>query len=458
MSKTHFLKSLLLAPRFASLLVLACAGPCLAQGRCNEDESAAVRLARDTGGSVSATPETSTIDPRQQLQDLVALSLRRSNSMGAIRLLTLAAEADVEEAKAARLPTVNLVGSGAYVGNVQPGQDTVKGSQARGSLMVSAPLFDFGRITKMTEWRTQLAEVAKLGQSAAEEQLALQTISLALDRSRYVLQAQVYSQYVRRMSCLVDSLEVITKADRGRASELVQAQKSLQQADLSYEGSLSALRQTEVRLRRFVGEQLPPSAPMSNVLARLPDLNEMQQDILSAPDINQASATAKASRSYAESVLAGQKPSVNLTVGTNSTVGTGKETDWNGGVQVNIPLYQPGADATLMAAHRRAQSALLQRDDAIEAKRYRLLEVYEVASSALDRARRVVDILRNSDKLRSATLQQWQQLGKRSLFDVMGAEGDYYANRVAHVNALFDAEQAVALMWSMGRGVQTPLR
>jgi hypothetical protein len=30
--------------------------------------------------------------------------------------------------------------------------------------------------------------------------------------------------------------------------------------------------------------------------------------------------------------------------------------------------------------------------------------------------------------------------------------------RVAHVNALFDAQQLVALMWSMGRGVMTPLR
>jgi outer membrane protein TolC len=57
-----------------------------------------------------------------------------------------------------------------------------------------------------------------------------------------------------------------------------------------------------------------------------------------------------------------------------------------------------------------------------------------------------------------ATLQQWQQLGRRSLFDVMGAEADYYSLRVAHVNALFDGQQAVALLWSMGRGVLTPLQ
>jgi len=40
----------------------------------------------------------------------------------------------------------------------------------------------------------------------------------------------------------------------------------------------------------------------------------------------------------------------------------------------------------------------------------------------------------------------------------MGAESDYYSMRIAHVNALFDAEQVVAIIWSQGRGVLTPLR
>jgi outer membrane protein TolC len=84
--------------------------------------------------------------------------------------------------------------------------------------------------------------------------------------------------------------------------------------------------------------------------------------------------------------------------------------------------------------------------------------MHEVGTSTLDRARRIVDILRNSDRVRASTLQQWQQLGRRSLFDVMAAEGDYYSMRVAHVNAMFDAQQIVALIWSMGRGVSAPLR
>lgn len=445
----------LLKPTLFCLALLAAATSLHAQGRCNEDDAGpSARSGRDA----NSLPETGNADPRTQLQELVALSQQRSRAIGATRMLALAAEADLAETKASRLPVLSVGGLGAHTGSIVNGTDQGRGFQGRATVTVSAPIYDSGRIARLTDWRSQLADAARFGQSNAEEQLALQTVNLALDRSRYVLQAQVYSQYVRKMSCLVDALEIITRADRGRASELVQAQKSLQQADLSYEQTLSALKQTEIRMKRFVGDTLPPSAGMTAVLARLPDLNELQQDILLSADVAQASAQAKAQRSYAESVLAGQKPSVSLVATGSTAIGANRVTDWTGGVSVNIPIIQPGADASMTAAVRRSQAASLQRDETIDAKRYRLLETYEAATSSLDRARRVVDILRNSDRVRASTLQQWQQLGKRSLFDVMGAESDYYSLRIAHVNALFDAQQLVAVMWSSGRGVGMALR
>ncbi|MCV2371195.1 hypothetical protein [Roseateles oligotrophus] len=115
--------------------------------------------------------------------------------------------------------------------------------------------------------------------------------------------------------------------------------------------------------------------------------------------------------------------------------GTACAIDWMRGVAVNIPLAQPGAEAALTVAHRRSQAAGLQRDEAIEIKRYRLLEMY-AAGSSLDRAWRIVEILGNSAPVRASTLEQWQQPGRRSLFNVMGAQGDYYSMRIAHVNAL----------------------
>jgi len=427
--------------------------PPAGQGRCNEEDAGLSRLGRD----LSAL-ETTSGDPRAALQSLIETTLARSKAVGAMRLMTEAARSDLDQTRAMRLPTTTLSISANATDNVINGINAGRGGQYGASLSTSMPVWDFGRIAKLTEWRKELAEVALQGQRSAEEQLSLSVVTLALDRSRYVLQGQVYTQYVRKMACLVDALEIITKADRGRASELVQAQKSLQQADLSLEQTMSALRQTEVRMRRLVGDQLPPSIGMTPSLSVLPDLAQMETDILLGADVAQAEAQARSQRSLAESVIAGQKPSISISGNAIRQAGVSKATEYAGGVTVTIPILPPGAQAEASAAVQRYRATVLQRDEAVEAKRYRLLEMNEVGLSTLDRAHRIVEILRNSDRVRASTLQQWQQLGRRSLFDVMAAEGDYYSMRVAHVNAMFDAQQIVALIWSMGRGVSTPLR
>ena len=95
---------------------------------------------------------------------------------------------------------------------------------------------------------------------------------------------------------------------------------------------------------------------------------------------------------------------------------------------------------------------LLTPVDALRAALYRGLAPW-LAGLYADRARRVAEVLRDSEQVRSFTLQQWQQLGKRSLFDVMAAESDHYAMRVAYVNALHDVQQLNANLLSLGRGV-----
>jgi len=91
-------------------------------------------------------------------------------------------------------------------------------------------------------------------------------------------------------------------------------------------------------------------------------------------------------------------------------------------------------------------------------RNFQLQELHLNAGAALERARRIVEILRASERLRSATMVQWQQMGRRSLFDVMGAESDYYSLRVAHISALSEVQQGVLNMWSLGPGVLAVLR
>jgi outer membrane protein TolC len=235
---------------------------------------------------------------------------------------------------------------------------------ARSSLNVSKLLYDGGRSDRLIDWRGQLAEAARLGPLTQQEQVALNTVALALERSRYRQQVQVYGQYVRKMSCLAEALESVVRADRGRASELVQARKSMQQAEIAQAQAQSQARQVEIRLRRLVGDGLPGIEGLSSVLLAVPDLPVIEAEVARSTDIAQLAAQAAAMGQYAAAVEAGGRPQVSWSVGGAKTVATGnnsvdqRSSALSLGITVNIPLLDPGVAPSAEAAKKRAQAAL----------------------------------------------------------------------------------------------------
>ncbi|MBY0235508.1 MAG: TolC family protein, partial [Burkholderiaceae bacterium] len=299
-----------------------------AQLRCNEEERTAIE-------GKDALPGFGSADPRGQLLEMIDLALARSQQLGAANLLAQAARNDWEEAAAARLPVVqaqaSTSGAGQQVGGVRRNQ-----GQAQAGLNLSMPLWDAGRIAQTAAWRLQLAEAARQGLISSEQQLAAQVVSYSLDRGRLLLQAQVYRQYTKRMACLVDALESVVKADKGRASELTQAQKSQMTAELSMEQTRSDLRVVEVRLKRLVGDALPASASYASLLNQLPDLPGLQEAALQSSDVKQLEASSRAQERYASVVAAQSKPQVSLGMAANGT-GTSTGTragEWSAGVTV----------------------------------------------------------------------------------------------------------------------------
>jgi outer membrane protein TolC len=429
---------------------------------------AAARCIDETLAESSTEPadaaHPASADPRQTLRGLVRDALERSHQVGAAALLATAAQSDIDETRAGKQVQASLSAGVGPGGSQSLAGTETSALQLRGSLNVGQLLYDGGRIDRLTDWRQQLAESARYGHLTVREQLALTTVSLALERSRYRQHVVVYGQYVRKMGCLVEALEAIARADRGRASELVQARKSQQQAELAQAQAQSQARQVETRLRRLVGDGLPGGAGLSSLLLAVGDLNELVADVERSSEIAALGAQAAAAGAYAQAVAAGNKPQVSWAVSGSHAVGRGgsQGTTRNGnysvGLALTVPILSPGIAPASDSARLRARAAELQRAEALEARRFRVAEVHEQATSSFDRARRVGAVLRDSEQVRSFTLQQWQQLGRRSLFDVMGAEAEHYNLRISYVNALADGQQLNANLLSLGRGVNEWLR
>jgi adhesin transport system outer membrane protein len=454
MSQSTFIKTAL------CLAVLAVQGHTWA--RCADDlagegkpDKASARIASRSAANARSEPEPVYSDPMQQLQLIAREAARRSASVGAARLLAEAAALDITEVKAGRWPQVSLSGNLGTGGSKQDSTTVASGNQSSVSVNVSAPLWDNGRISNLTDWRANLAGSAKFGAAVTNEQVVLEAVSAALERNRYRLQAQVYQQYMRKMSCLVEALEGIVSEDKGRTSELVQARKTQSQAELQRDQALSQSRQIEIKLRKLIGDVAPPGDGITVPLATVPEIGEINRQIEMGNDAQQLRAQADASESYAKAVVSGQRPQFNWSVGKSTGVqGSTQVSAWHAGVTVSYSIFNGFSDdAVSQAANKRAEAARQQLADLLANKFSRTAETYETASSAFDRAKRYVDVLRDSERVRNFTFQQWSQLGRRSLFDVMASESDHFNLRIAYVNALHDGYMASAQLRSLGSGL-----
>lgn len=463
---THAIRQDRLPSRWTLLLAAALAGAaCTAPVRAacvDEDKFDTRNGAAANAGSASAIAAAGNSPaPRALLQGLVQDALARNHGIGAARLLAEAALQDIEEARANKLPQASLTGS--VSPSLGSGTDAIGSQvQARAGINVGQTLFDGGRGDRIVDWRRQQAEAARLGLLSTQEQITLSTTSLAFERSRFRMQAVIYGQHVRKMACLVEALDTIVAADKGRTSELVQARKQLQQAELQQVQAMSQARQVEAKLRRMVGDGLPGTEGMGTLLLTVPELPEVLTAAERASDIAQLDANALAAKEMARVIEAGTRPQVSWNVGGSANVAAGggnpRTAGLSAGVTVSIPLLNPAIDYSVQAARKRAEAMALQRADVLEARRQRIVEVHEQAGAAFDRLKRVGLVLHDSDRLRNFTLQQWQQLGRRSLFDVMAAEGDHYNLRVQYINALHDGQQMNATLLSLGTGLGQWLR
>lgn len=407
------------------------------------------------GESSRASPALPQLRQRAHatLRDLIAQSLAHSQAIGAVRLLAEAAAIDVEEARAARYPRASLTAGLARAASTIDSREQYDGSIARGGLNITAPIYDGGRTTESIGWRQHLADAARLGQIDAQEQIALQTLSLALDLDRYDRRAQVAQQQAARMGCMVDSLERAVAADQGRRSELDQARKTLQEAQLTQSRSAASKRQVELRLRRFTGKPPPSLEGLDSVLDAAPLLEELVASSAQSSALRQLAAQANAADAQTRAIAASGKPRIDLALDGSRTAGAIENTTWQIGLNLVVPLYDAGLSRAADAAARRAEAARLQLADSTEARASRLADVHDQAD-ALARDSVALDaILDNSARVREATLAQWQRLGRRSLFDVMSAERDHFSLRIAQVDAQHDRQQANALLWSLGVGV-----
>lgn len=354
-----------------------------------------------------------------------------------------AAQSDVDQAKGARWPQLQLNGQtraaqfGSNAGSAyDPGNAL--------SVNLTTTLFDWGRTEKTIGSRRDLASAGQERYVAQMEDSAYQVTATLVELSKQRNIATLSQRFVDRMTRLVRMLEEIVAVDRGRGSELTQAKARLLQAEASRDAALAKYRTVELNLRKLVGERPVPIPAESSWPLHPGNPDRLMSALDEHPRLQQARAEASAADLNRDAVRAASKPQLNWVVSTNTGRDAwGRRAPWQTMLTLTWNAFTGGAaTAATDAAGYRASASWGQVEQMRLDLEYQVRSAEEDAQAFGARADQYRDLSVESARVRSAFFDQWYHLGRRSLLDVLIAESDDYNNRVSEVAYRFDGYAA----------------
>ncbi|WP_177229236.1 TolC family protein [Dyella sp. OK004] len=382
---------------------------------------------------------------RQRFYDAIRVAAERSPNVSQALAQWEATRYDVNNARGQRLPQVKLSGQSPTrtFGGPTPASNPSLGASV--SVNVTTPVFDWGTGRKAVQSTRHLAEAAEQGYQATLESTALDVSNTLLELGRYRSMTAIGDAYVKRMRSLVDMLAQISAADQGRRSEWVQAKAQLLQAMANRDASAAQVRQLEIKMGILLGDH-SVALPADGIWPIQPaDANRLLAHFQDHPAIRQAKATADAADLSADAQRASKRPRLDWVV--NKTAfrdAQGPQQPWATSLQLSWSLFSGGSDrAAYRAALARADANRQQVEVLKRNYEYQVRDAAQTAVDAFARADAYADLSNETLQVRKAMFEQWYQLGKRSLLDVLTSETDHYNDMVGEVSNRFDAYEAV---------------
>lgn len=402
------------------------------------------------GESISGEPLShSETELREIFLRTVQLAAERSPVVKRALAEQLASQADIDEAKGQRLPQIDVATQSE---SIEFGSgDRGSANEQSFSVNMTTPIFDWGRIRKTIESRSYLASAAGLALEAELETSAFDVTSNLIELGKQRIIVDISQKYVDRMAELVKMLQGIVVVDTGRVSELTQARARLLAAEASRSTAESKARDIEINLRKMIGDRALPPLPRSAYWnLRLPELDWLLAESAAHPVVQQAQAQAKSADLEAEVVRSSSLPQLNWVVG--KTIGEdafGREPAWQTNLSMSWAAFRGGSSrAAERAARQRAEAGRQSAEQQVQDLEYRIRAANHDAMSLIDRAELYRGLSLETDKVRKAFYEQWYHLGRRTLLDVLIAEGDHYNNQVNEIVNRFDGYGAVVRQYA----------
>ena len=400
-------------------------------------------------GPITPVSDTQVARAMESLRAAATAAVGRSPTVREAAAGVRGALQDVREAQAARSPQLSLEVASRY--SQAPANSVAQSLRGTPYYIASAslPVYDFGRISAQIDSRMAASDAQDERLRGVYETVAGDTMLalVELARSRALMAAT--DRYLDRIGQMARMITELIREDRGRSSELTQVQSRLLQASAARSAIESRLCETEISLARLLGDDaqaksLIEAASSGTVMSAVltpPALEPLLAGLDRHPVIRQLMAETEAQSQLANSIGRARLPQINVVAG-RSPINPGVTTQYldYAGLTMSVPLYRGGGDVAAERSARERELSVRERRDQTERDlNARIRLSYQNATSQLARADEYAQLLQISDRVRRDFYEQWSQLGRRSLFELLSAENEHHSLRLAWINSVHES-------------------
>jgi adhesin transport system outer membrane protein len=361
---------------------------------------------------------------------------------------------DVTAAMGAKLPQVTLTGLSLYSDGDMNSASKAAGKPAV-ALSAQYALYDWGRLDANILVRKELEQASLLRREVIRRQLTAEALSICLELSKQVTIVRANNEYFENLADLKKKIASIVQEDAGRASELLQVESRILQAQLQQMQVNSKVEELALRLQKIIG---PGRVNLcKGIGASLIDIatpQDIEDGVSIHPQVEIQKTEYRQAEAAAAQITATRKPQVSVRLDhTPLNPGVGSAYGQSVTIAATVPLYDGN---TLRSSERAALERLSAAQERILTSTFQLRadfkERTKLATTNLLRAEDYVALLKVNAQVRSDFYIQWGALGRRSLFELLAIQQEQLSLRTAYFTTLYDAMIAIAIV-KAGLGV-----
>ncbi|MEP6343532.1 MAG: TolC family outer membrane protein [Maricaulaceae bacterium] len=397
------------------------------------------------------------------LKDALASAYSNSPRLQAERARLRETDETYIQARSQSRPTITLAGTAAgsavrtpqfsFLGPVEEQTETITGTPVQAQLEILQPIYQGGRLRAQRQQALSSILAARENLRSAEQNALLEAATAYADVIRDEAITRIRRNDVRVLARQREAAQITFDVGQGTRTDMAQADSRLAASNIGLASADAQLEVSRAAFRRAIGRAPVDLQPIPSVVIPNSVEEAIGVSLEKNPDLRAAYHNRSAIGRNIDIARSSTKPSVSLSATAASQreqiLGFGQADAFTITAQVSVPLFSAGFNQSRIRQATEVKTRLGYEIEQAE------LEIIEAVTQLWAQFSAAQSILISSDvqveaaKLAFEGVTLEQEVGTRTMLDVLDAEQEVLNAEINHLNAQRDLDVAIFQMLTM---------